>query len=122
MTPRSVLQQFACPVCGRVREISVRVHRAIADQAASGECRPGHGCRSKLSQEERFRRFWLNVAGVTPLEIRRAGGAVPFVLEFGLPSMLAEISHSFPVERDAPARPSPRSPHAWRPPGSRVAA
>lgn len=108
----SRLQPFACPVCGRVRQIGRMALHAIHVAASSGECRPGEGCRQRLTEAERHRRFWLLQAGVTELELRRAGGAVPFVLEFGLPPMLAEISHSFPAEVDAPARLSPRPPRA----------
>lgn len=100
----SDLHDFACPVCGRVREISARAFREIGQGARTGECRFGDGCRARLSNRERLRRWWLNLCGIDDITIRRAGGAVPFVLEFGMPE-LPQIHH-VPVVRVLKRRPA----------------
>lgn len=91
---------FACPVCGRIRPIAERGARRIRKGETSGECRPGEGCRARVTVDERYRRFWLKTAGVTELEIRRAGGAVPYVLEFGLPAELAALAGILPHDAE----------------------
>lgn len=61
--------------------------REISQGSRTGECAPGDGCRAVLSHPERLRRWWLNLCGVNDRRIRAAGGAVPFVLEFGMPDL-----------------------------------
>jgi hypothetical protein len=89
-----VLQQFACPVFGRVREISPRALKLVERGERSGACRSGEGCRGKLPAEERMRRFWLHLAGVDELAIRGAGGALAYVARYGLPELLGEMAWS----------------------------
>jgi hypothetical protein len=87
-----VLQHFACPVCGRSREISPRALRLVVAGVRTGECRTGEGCRAALDDAERLRRFWLKLAGVDEMTIRRAGGAMAYVAEFGLPDVLRDMA------------------------------
>jgi hypothetical protein len=85
---------FACPVCGRLREISPRALKLVERGARSGVCRSGEGCRGKVTVEERMRRFWLHLAGVDELTIRREGGALAYVASHGLPDVLGEMAWS----------------------------
>jgi hypothetical protein len=94
----SRLQPFACPVCGRIRQLSPAAANAIGRGAQSGECAPGVGCRTAIDQPERYRRFWLIWAGVTELELRTAGGSIAYVLEFGLPAQLWALAGILPPE------------------------
>lgn len=94
------LQHFACPVCGRLRPLGDVAQKERRLGTTTGECANGTGCRAAISQEERFRRFWLVHAGISRRQIRAAGGAGPYVLEFGLPEMLAALADVLP--RDAP--------------------
>jgi hypothetical protein len=85
---------FCCPVCGALRDVSPRALRLIAAGVRTGECKTGEGCRVALDGRERNRRWWLLMAGVDEMLIRRAGGAVAYVDAFGLPSELAEMARS----------------------------
>jgi hypothetical protein len=89
------LQHFACPVCGRIRPLAKDAARRI-EAGGSGECAPGYGCRQALDPLERDYRFWLEHVGITKLQIRAAGGAVAYVLEFGLPDELAAMASAWP--------------------------
>lgn len=88
----AVVFQFACPVCGAFRQVSPRALRLIESGSRTGECRTGEGCRAALDDGERLRRFWLKLAGVDEMQIRRAGGALAYVAEFGLPEVLADMA------------------------------
>lgn len=88
----SVFHPFACPVCGQVRSVSTRALRLIETSVRTGECRTGEGCRAALDGQERNRRWWLLMAGVDEMLIRRAGGACAYVDAFGLPIVLADMA------------------------------
>jgi hypothetical protein len=88
----TVLHSFACPVCGAYRSLSPRALRLVETGVRSGECRTGEGCRAALDRAERYRRYWLKLAGVDEMRILRAGGAVAYVVEFGLPEVLHDIA------------------------------
>lgn len=88
LVPASVVE---CPVCGRRREISARVVRAIAAGKRDGVCPTGEGCRSKISDDERMRRWWLDHAGVPRGEVLRAGGSLEYVSSHGLPDALGSL-------------------------------
>jgi hypothetical protein len=90
------LEHFACPVCGRLRPLGWLAARQIRSGSSSGECAPGHGCRAAIDDAERFRRFWLEHAGITTRQIRAAGGSLAYVLEFGVPGHLVEMASAFP--------------------------
>lgn len=82
---------FACPICGRTRELSARAMRAIRAGTRDGSCAPGEGCRARLSERERYRRWWLEWAGVPAGEIARAGSATAYVARHGLPHVLGSF-------------------------------
>jgi hypothetical protein len=88
------LHSFACPICGRLREISPRALKAVTRGERSGECRSGEGCRSAVTVAEKNRRWWLARAGVDELAIRRSGGARRYVLEHGLPADLLAMGRA----------------------------
>lgn len=83
----SAFHPFACPVCGRVRDVSARAFREINQGARTGECHQGSGCRA-VTRAERFKRWWLvEICCVPDDQVRRAGGAAAYVLEFGMPDI-----------------------------------
>lgn len=87
----SGLHPFACPNCGREREISDRALRAIRAGERDGVCKRGEGCRARLSENEKLRRWWLEWAGVPRADIDRAGGAIAYVARHGLPYPLGSM-------------------------------
>lgn len=94
---RSPLEQFACPVCGRIRPLARSAANSVLAGRSSGECRIGEGCNAKVDQHEHFRRFWLQHAGVTEIAIRAAGGARAYVLAHGLPAGLQDLADVMPT-------------------------
>ena len=102
------MEQFACPVCGRIRQLSPYAAKAIARGTWTGRCRDGEGCRVALDEAERFRRWWLHdVAGIDEVSIARSGGAGGYVVAHGLPEMLHALAGVLP--RDVPLVTNPRS-------------
>ena len=96
------LHSFACPVCGRIRPLSPSASRAIVSGTRTGECRSGVGCRSALDDRERLLRFWLvDAAQIDERDVRRCGGAAGYVLEHGLPDLLADLADVLPADCEA---------------------
>lgn len=88
LVPAAVVE---CPACGRRREISARVVRAIASGKRDGVCPPGEGCRKAIDEDERMRRWWLDHAGVDRGAMLHAGGALEYVALHGLPDPLRSL-------------------------------
>ena len=100
------LQSFSCPVCGRVRSLTARSVRQIELGRRSGECQTGSGCRAAIDDDERLLRFWLiDAAGISEQDVRAAGGAASYVLEHGLPALLADLAAVLPADAELVERP-----------------